>query len=68
MTATRKRTKHTQSLQERLLTSADEARERAQRMPPGKARDMLLRRAMQDEVTSSLTEWLSAPGYRRPAQ
>ncbi len=37
-------------------------------MPPGKARDMLLRRAMQDEVTSSLTEWLSAPGYRRPAQ
>ncbi|WP_409187731.1 hypothetical protein [Bradyrhizobium sp. RDM4] len=68
MTATRKRTKQTQSLQERLLTSADKARERAQSMPPGKARDMLLRRAMQDEVTSSLTDWLSAPGYRRQAQ
>ena len=68
MTATRKRTKQTQSLQERLLTSADKARERAQTMPPGKPRDMLLRRAMQDEVTSSLTDWLSAPGYRRPVQ
>ncbi|WP_314957685.1 hypothetical protein [Bradyrhizobium cosmicum] len=65
MTATRKRTKQTQSLQQRLLTSADKAREHAQRMPPGKARDILLQRAMQNEVASSLTDWLSAPGYRR---
>ncbi|TYL89188.1 hypothetical protein FXB40_36800 [Bradyrhizobium rifense] len=68
MTATRKRTKQTQSLQQRLLTSADKARERAQHMPPGKARDILLRRAMQNEVTSSLTDWLSAPVYRRSAE
>jgi len=68
MPATRKRAKQTQSLREQLLTSADKASERAQRMPPGKARDMLLRRAMQDEGIFGLTNWLNAPGYRRSAE
>ncbi|OAF10023.1 hypothetical protein AYJ54_12645 [Bradyrhizobium centrolobii] len=65
MTAKRNRTKQTQSLQERLLSSAEKARELARRMPAGKDRELLLRRAKQNEVTSNLTEWLSAPGFRR---
>ncbi len=51
-----------QSLQERLLPSARNARERARRMPPGYEREMLLRRAKQHEVTSDLADWLSDAG------
>ncbi|OPY98832.1 hypothetical protein A5906_30140 [Bradyrhizobium sacchari] len=65
MTAKRNRRKQTQPLQQRLTSFAEAARERARRMPPGKERDMLLRRAKQNEVTSDLTDLLSAPGYRR---
>ncbi|SFH69364.1 hypothetical protein [Bradyrhizobium sp. Gha] len=65
MTAKRNRRKQTQPLQQRLMSFAENARDRAYRMPPGKEREMLLRRAKQNEVTSDLTDWLSAPGYRR---
>ncbi|MHB0768344.1 hypothetical protein [Bradyrhizobium sp. 5.13L] len=61
MTAKRNRRKQTQSLQERLAAFAESARERAHNLPPGREREMLLRRAKQNEVTSSLTDWLSAP-------
>jgi hypothetical protein len=65
MTTKRNRRKQTQSLQERLMTFAETARERARRMPACKEREMLLRRAKQSEMTSTLTDLLSAPGYRR---
>jgi hypothetical protein len=65
MTAKRNRRKQTQSLQERLTAFAETARERARRMPVCKEREMLLRRAKQSEMTSTLTDLLSAPGYRR---
>ena len=65
MTAKRNRRKQTQSLQERLTTFAETARERARSLPPGKERDLLLRRARQNEMTSTLTDWLSAPVYPR---
>ncbi|WP_035698769.1 MULTISPECIES: hypothetical protein [Bradyrhizobium] len=61
MTAKRNRRKQTQSLQERLAAFAENARERARSLPPGREREMLLRRAKQNEVTSNLTEWLSGP-------
>lgn len=65
MTAKRNRRKQTQSLQERLTTFAETARERARSLPPGKERDLLLRRARQNEMTSTLTDWLSTPVYPR---
>ncbi len=61
MTAKRSRRKQTQSLQERLAAFAENAREHASSLPPGREREMLLRRAEQNEVTSKLTNWLSAP-------
>nr|WP_249149063.1 hypothetical protein [Bradyrhizobium manausense] len=64
MTAKRNRRKQTQSLQQRLMSFASSARERARRMPPGKERETLLKRATQNEVASSLTDWLTAPGYK----
>ena len=68
MTAKRNRRKQTQSLQERLATFAENARERARSLPPGKEREMLLQRAKQNEITSNLTDWLSAPVYPRRGQ
>nr|WP_247504629.1 hypothetical protein [Bradyrhizobium sp. 1] len=65
MTGKRNRRKQTQPLQQRLMSFAEAARERARRVPPGKEREMLLRLARQNEVTSDLTELLSAPVYRR---
>lgn len=61
MTAKRSRRKQTQSLQERLAAFAENARERASSLPPGREREMLLQRAKQNEVTSNLTDWLSVP-------
>ncbi|MBR0839213.1 hypothetical protein JQ607_03310 [Bradyrhizobium liaoningense] len=65
MTAKRNRRKQTQSLQERLMIFAEKARERARSMPPGREREMLLRCAEQNEATSNLTDWLSAPVFPR---
>ncbi|RTE91699.1 MULTISPECIES: hypothetical protein [Bradyrhizobium] len=61
MSVKRNRRKQTQSLQERLAAFAESARERARSLPPGREREMLLQRAKQNEITSSLTDWLSAP-------
>ncbi|MCK1359707.1 hypothetical protein [Bradyrhizobium sp. 199] len=61
MTAKRNRRKQTQSLQERLTLFAESARERARSLPPGRERETLLQFAKQNEVTSNLTDWLSAP-------
>jgi hypothetical protein len=61
MTAKRNRTKQTRSLQERLQIIARQAREHARSLPPGRERELLLRRARQNEVTSHLAEWLTAP-------
>jgi hypothetical protein len=65
MTAKRNRRKQTQSLQERLMSFANGARDRARRLPEGEERESLLRRAKQSEVTSNLTDWLTTPGYPR---
>ncbi|OPY97517.1 hypothetical protein A5906_37060 [Bradyrhizobium sacchari] len=65
MTVKRNRKRQTKSLQERLLAAAADARERARRMPAGTARDMLLQNAKQNEVASSLTDWLYPSGIRR---
>ncbi|WP_228747542.1 hypothetical protein [Bradyrhizobium sp. BR 10289] len=68
MTAKRNRRKQTQSLQERLMSFASSARESARQLPAGKERELLLRRANQSEITSSLTDWLSAPAHQRRAK
>ncbi|WFU20850.1 hypothetical protein QA649_22255 [Bradyrhizobium sp. CB1717] len=65
MAVKRNRKRQTTSLQERLLAAADIARERARRMPAGTARDMLLRSAKQNEMASSLTDWLYPSGIQR---
>jgi hypothetical protein len=62
----RKRIRHETSFRERLLRSAREAREAAELLPLGKARDQLLRKARDSEMAANIDEWISSPGLRPP--
>nr|WP_083875149.1 hypothetical protein [Afipia broomeae] len=45
---------------------AEEARAEADRLPHGRARDALLKKARQLETACRMTEWVSSPGLRPP--
>jgi hypothetical protein len=62
----RRRFKQTQSLEERLAEEAKRLRAEAKLLPPGTARDELIRRARQAETGSHMSEWLRSPGLRPP--
>ena len=62
----RHRFKQTQSLEERLAEEAKRLRAEAKLLPPGAARDELIRRARQAETGSHMSEWLRSPGLRPP--
>jgi hypothetical protein len=62
----RRRFKQECSLRDRLAAQAKAAREQARRLPPGKERESLLRKARQSETASHIDEWLSSPGLRAP--
>jgi hypothetical protein len=49
-----------------LVEHAKAAREQAKKLPPGKERERLVRRARQSETASHIDEWLSSPGLRAP--
>jgi hypothetical protein len=62
----RRRFKHTSSLEERLSKEAKRLRAKAKLLPPGAARDEMIRRARQVEIAAHLmNEWLTSPGLRR---
>ena len=58
--------KQTQSLESRLAEEAKRLRDEARLLPPGAARDELIRKARQAETGSHVTEWVSSPGLRPP--
>ncbi len=62
----RLRSKQTVSLEERLAEEAKRLRAEAKLLPPGAARDALIRRARQAEIGSHMSEWLRSPGLRPP--
>jgi hypothetical protein len=66
MKIARHRVKHTTSPELRLEEDAQQVAERAKRLPPGKERDALLKKARMDEVAAHLSEWLSSPGLQPP--
>jgi len=45
---------------------ADIARDEAEKLPPGRDRDALLKKARQLDTASHINEWLSSPGLRAP--
>ena len=62
----RRRFKQTISFKERLLKSAQEAREQADRLPPGAPRERLLLKARQSETAANIDVWISSPGSAPP--
>lgn len=63
---TRHRVKQTDALETRLAAEAERLRERASSLPPGAARDEMLRKARQAETGSQMSEWLRSPGLQPP--
>lgn len=62
----RRRTKHTQTFEERLAEEAERFRKAAAEAKPGMERELLLRRARQAETASHMSNWLRSPGLQPP--
>ena len=62
----RRRFKRTQSFEELLVEEAERFRTAAEALPPGTARELLLRRARLAETASHMSDWLRSPGLQPP--
>jgi hypothetical protein len=58
--------KQAQSLEARPSEEAKRLRAEAKLLPPGAARDQMIRRARQAEIAAHMNEWLNSPGLRPP--
>ncbi|WP_423877994.1 hypothetical protein [Bradyrhizobium sp.] len=54
------------SFKDRLLRSAQGAREQAARLPAGAPRDRLLQKARESETAANIDTWISSPGSPPP--
>jgi hypothetical protein len=52
--------------EERLAAEATRLRLQAKNLPPGAAREVLLRRARQAETGAKMSKWLRSPGLEAP--
>ena len=64
----RRRIKHEKTFQERLAEDALRFKEAADKLPPGTARELLLKRARQAGTASQVDAWLTSPGLRPPIE
>ena len=62
----RRRFKQTKTLDQRLADEVARLRDQARVLPPGHGREMLLRKARQDEAAIQIEAWLRSPGLRAP--
>jgi hypothetical protein len=62
----RRRFQQSETLETCLAEEAKHLREEAKSLPPGAAREALLRKARQTETASHMSEWLSSPELRSP--
>ncbi|MGY4622700.1 hypothetical protein [Bradyrhizobium sp. USDA 4486] len=62
----RRRFKQTKTLDQRLAEEVKRLRDQARALPPGRSREMLLRKARQDETAIQIEAWLRSPGLRAP--
>ncbi|MBW7970026.1 hypothetical protein [Bradyrhizobium sp. BR 10289] len=62
----RRRFKQIRTLQERLAEEATRCRDEARALAPSRRRDLLLRRARQNETAMQIDAWLYSPGLRAP--
>ncbi|MCP3410035.1 hypothetical protein [Bradyrhizobium sp. CCGB01] len=62
----RRRFRQSRTLNERPADEAARLRKEARALRPGHDREMLLRRARQDETAIQIEAWLKSPGLRPP--
>ena len=62
----RQRVKHETSFKDRLLKSAQEARDQAAALPAGPLRERLLLKAQRSETAADIDMWVSSPGAPPP--
>lgn len=62
----RHRFKQLLSLKDRLALFAKDARKRAGELPPGPAKDHMLRKARQADTASHIDEWVNSSGLQPP--
>jgi len=62
----RRRFKQIRTLNERLEDEVKRLRDEARALPPGRRREMLLRRVRQDEMAMQIDAWLHSPGLKAP--
>lgn len=62
----RPRVRHETSFKDRLLKSAQDAREQAARLPAGPERERFLLKARQSELAAGIETWVSSPGSHPP--
>jgi hypothetical protein len=60
------RTTQETSLEELLVREAQNSRERADKLPPGTERDVLLEKARQADTAAHMIEWINSPGLQPP--
>jgi hypothetical protein len=53
-------------LPHRLNAFAENARDQANKLPPGPAREELLKKARQVDTASHLEDWANSPGLQTP--
>jgi hypothetical protein len=58
---------HRRSVEECHADQAIRLRDEARAMPPGVARDRLIRMALQAETASRISSWAMSPGLRSPS-
>ena len=62
----RRRFKQTTSLNERLISFANDARKKASELPAGPEKVELLRKARQADSAARLDMWVNPPGLQPP--
>jgi len=64
--STRRRVKQVHSLQDRLTSFAQDARARAQLLPPGAEQEAMLEKARQAEAALRFSNWANSSGLQPP--
>jgi hypothetical protein len=62
----RRRFKQAETLEVRCAGEARRLREVAELLPHGPVRDIAVRKALEMETASHMSDWLESPGLRRP--
>ena len=62
----RRRIKHTATFEQRLANEVERPKTEAKKLPLGKEREDMMRKARQAETESQISAWLFLPGLQKP--